>query len=332
MIVQIGQSRKGMTMEEVNHNGRRLAYDEFGDPEGAPVLLCHGWMASRLTRHPDDRLTASLGVRLIAVDRPGIGRSQPDAAKTLLTCADDLVAAADHLSIDRFAVIGHSGGGPYALACAHAHPDRVASVAIASGFAPFDRPDPYTGMTSRMRGFVRLLRAAPWLAGPFMRSAPRRFRADADKAFAKQFGDLCESDQKALEKPENRALLLASAVEALRAGHAGVAAESQLLFVRPWGFSPADVQPHVDLWYGGADTIVPPEMGSYLDRTLPDSRLTVVPDEGHMLYVSHWGEILRPLVGALPGAVAADRPAAVRSADDRGSRTGSRAAAHAPEA
>jgi pimeloyl-ACP methyl ester carboxylesterase len=275
--------------------GRGVAYAQYGDPVGAPVLFCHGWMASRLIRHPDDALTASLGVRLIAVDRAGIGRSEPDSGKTLLSAAADLAAVADALELERFAVLGHSGGGPYALAAAYALPERVTAVAIAGGFAPFDRPDPYAGMTPRMRGFVRLLRAAPWLAGPFMRSAPRRYRTDAETAFAKQFGELCDADRATLEREPVRALVLAAAIEALRGGHAGVAAESRLLFVAPWGFAPADVRPHVDLWYGDADTIVPPAMGEYLAGTLPASRLTVLPGAGHMLYVERWAEILRAL-------------------------------------
>jgi pimeloyl-ACP methyl ester carboxylesterase len=278
--------------------GRRLAYAEHGDPAGAPVLFCHGWMASRITRHPDDALTASLGVRLICVDRAGIGRSDPDRAKSLISSAADLEAVADALGLERFALLGHSGGGPYALACAHALPERVSAVAIASGFAPFDRPDAYAGMTSRMRGYVKLLRAAPWLAGPLLRGTPARFRNDPDKAFAKQFGDLCPADAAALEQPQARANLLASATEALRAGHAGVATESQLLFVRPWGFSPAGVRCGVDLWYGDADTLVPPQMGQYLAAAIPGSRLERLDGEGHMAYVTHWAEILERISGA----------------------------------
>jgi pimeloyl-ACP methyl ester carboxylesterase len=284
--------------------GRRLAYAQYGDPAGAPVLFCHGWMASRLTRHPDDRLTASLGVRLIAADRAGIGRSDPDRGKTLLSAAADLAAVADALALERFALFGHSGGGPYALATAHAFPERVTGVAVASGFAPFDRPDAYAGMAPRMRGFVRLLRAAPWLAGPLLRSAPRRFRADAGKAFAQQFGDMCDADRAALESGPAREMLQSAAVEALRGGHAGVAAESQLLFVKPWGFSPAHVRPHVELWYGGADTLVPPDMGRHLDAELPDSRLMLLPVEGHMLFVEHWAEILESLRPSSPSAAA----------------------------
>lgn len=283
-------------------DGRTLAYSEHGDPTGAPVVFCHGWLASRLTRHPDDGLAASLGVRLVTVDRPGIDASDRDPQKTLASVAADLEALADHLGLGRFHVFGHSGGGPYALALAHRLPDRVGRVAVASGFAPFDRPDAYAGLTPRMRGFVRLLRRAPWLADPMLRSAPRRFEADRDKAFAKQFGALCEADEAALRDRAVRTRLLDAAVASLAQGSAPVAQEARLLFVRPWGFSPADVRPPVDLWYGDADTIVPVEMGRYLAETIPRSRLTVVPGAGHTLFLERWVEILEALTSKTAGA------------------------------
>jgi pimeloyl-ACP methyl ester carboxylesterase len=255
-------------------------------------------MSSRLARHPDDHATAALGVRLITVDRAGIGRSDPDPAKTLLSAAEDVGALAEELGLERFAVLGHSGGGPYALACAWAFPERVSRVGIASGFAPFDRPDPYAGMSARMRGFVKLLRRAPWLAGVFMRRAASGYRKDPAKAFAQQFGELSEPDRSTLAAPRLRQNLLESAVEALAGGYQGAATESQLLFVRPWGFSPTQVTCPVELWYGAADTIVPQEMGVYLHDTLPDARLTVLPDAGHTLYLTHWAEILRSLTSA----------------------------------
>jgi pimeloyl-ACP methyl ester carboxylesterase len=278
--------------------GRRLAYAQHGDRDGEPVLFCHGWMASRLTCHPDEQLTATLGVRLLTMDRAGIGRSDPDPGKTLLSSAEDVRTLADALGLERFAVLGHSGGGPYALACARALPERVTRVAIASGFAPFDRSGWYEGMSARMRGFVRLLRAAPWLAGWLMRGTLSSYRKDPEKAFARQFGELCDHDLAALGDARLRRNVLESAVEALAGGHRGVATESQLLFVRPWGFVPAELACPVDLWYGAADTIVPPAMGNHLDETIHDTRLTVVPDQGHMLYLTHWAEILRSLTSS----------------------------------
>src|SRR5687768_5099415 len=98
-------------------DGRSLAYAEWGDPSGAPVVLLHGSPSSRLFR-PDEGETASAGVRLITVDRPGYGGSDFDPERTLLGWVDDLTQLVDALELERFVLVGHSSGGPYALACA----------------------------------------------------------------------------------------------------------------------------------------------------------------------------------------------------------------------
>src|SRR5689334_6385779 len=100
-------------------DGRELAYELWGKPDGVPVLFQHGTGDSRLARHPDESLTADLSVRLVTVDRPGVGGSTARKNRTLLQWAPDVAALADHLEIDRFAVAGWSGGGPHALAIAH---------------------------------------------------------------------------------------------------------------------------------------------------------------------------------------------------------------------
>jgi len=105
-------------------DGRELAYEVWGDPAGRPVFFQHGTGDSRLARHPDDTLTASLGVRLVTADRPGVGRSTPLPGRTLLDWVPDASAVVDALGIDTFAVAGWSGGGPHALAIAHELPAR----------------------------------------------------------------------------------------------------------------------------------------------------------------------------------------------------------------
>ena len=99
-------------------DGRRLSYCEYGAPRGAPAFFCHGWPGSRLDFSANDEPAAEAGVRVISVDRPGIGRSDPQLGRTVLDWANDVAALADSLSIDRFAVFGFSFGGPYARACA----------------------------------------------------------------------------------------------------------------------------------------------------------------------------------------------------------------------
>jgi pimeloyl-ACP methyl ester carboxylesterase len=277
-------------------DGRRLAYAEHGDPHGAPLVFLHGYTASRLTRHPDDSIAATAGIRLITVDRPGCGASDLQPRRTLLDWPADLAQLADTLGLERFAVLGHSAGGPYALACARALPDRISATGVVSGFAPFDGPRATDGMRPDMARFIGLLRRVPWLARPITASLPRQYARDPDRAFARQFGKgLPPSDERELAREEIRANILASAVESTRGGGRGLARELQITFALSWGFTPAEVTVPVALHYGDADPLTPRHMGARLHAELPRSTLTVHPGEGHMVYITHWREILRGL-------------------------------------
>lgn len=143
---------------------------------------------------------------------------------------------------------------------------------------------------------VPLLRLLPWLAGPMLRSLPKAYQRDARAAWEAQFGrGLPPSDRAALELPGVRENVLSSAVEALCAGSSGIADELPLFMGRRWGFDPAAVRVPTWLWCGQADVVTPVQMGSHLASVIPDSHLVEYPDEGHMVYISHWSEILRTL-------------------------------------
>jgi len=121
-------------------DGRTLAFDTYGDPNGTPVIFSHGFSDSHVIRHPDDSVTASLGVRWIAADEPGVGGSSPKKGRKMVDWGADMEELADHMGLDTFNVAGHSGGGPHALAVAFHMPERVRKVALASPVAPFDEP------------------------------------------------------------------------------------------------------------------------------------------------------------------------------------------------
>jgi len=294
--------------------GRTIGYAEAGDPDGYPVLLFHGFGDSRLTRHPDDERTASLGVRLITMDRPGIGLTDPLPVRTrreraraaegreasgrgtLVERVADVEALADHLGLDRFPVLGWSGAGPHALACGYRLPDRITTVGVASGFAPLDRPEVRAVLSPQLRQGVNLIGRLPFLAGPLMRQTAKGYRTDPAAAFDKQFGtSLSAADRQVLADPAVRDNMLAGAVEAVRQGPRGLAAELRLLFAGHWGFNPEDVTVPAQLWYGDDDQLVPVAVGRYLASVLPDAALTVYPGEGHLLYHTHWDEILKSL-------------------------------------
>src|SRR5689334_6768677 len=113
-------------------DGRRLAYNEWGDPRGKPVLYFHGLHSSRLALYRDADFFAAHGIRFITTDRPGVGQSDPQPHRTLLDWPADVIQLADALGLDRFAILAITGGGPYALACAYAIPARLTGVAIVS--------------------------------------------------------------------------------------------------------------------------------------------------------------------------------------------------------
>jgi pimeloyl-ACP methyl ester carboxylesterase len=272
--------------------GRSFAVRDLGEPGAPAVLFNPGFMGCRLTGR------AAPGARVITIDRPGIGGSSPSPRRRLLDWPDDVAAVADKLGLDRFAVLGHSAGGPYAAACALKLGDRVSALGIACGFAPLRRPGATEGMSPRMAQAASALRRAPWLAGVVTRSLPRQYRKDPAQAFDRQFGrDLPPCDRAALADPAALRPLLAAAVESTRQGAAPLALETRVLFAQEWGFAPADVKTPTQLWYGAEDTLTPPAMGRYLAQEIPGAQLTVFPGEGHMAAFTHWDAIVAALLG-----------------------------------
>ncbi|MEM8863860.1 MAG: alpha/beta hydrolase, partial [Chloroflexota bacterium] len=128
-------------------DGRKLAYSTYGsEPEGKPIFYHHGWPSSRLEGANYGDAATKLNGRLIAVDRPGIGRSDLKPNRKLLDWPDDLSELADQLGIDQFYVLGTSGGGPYVAACAYRIPDRLLGAGIVAGLSPMTNPKTKEGM------------------------------------------------------------------------------------------------------------------------------------------------------------------------------------------
>ena len=140
-------------------DGRVLAYSEWGDLTGRPVALLHGTPGSRLIC-PDEEATVAAGVRLLTVDRPGYGLSDPHAGRTVLDWVDDFIELTERLALPPCPVIGWSGGGPYALALGFRLPDRITGIGLAAAQGPID---PVPGMLEASlpegaRAVFRLLR------------------------------------------------------------------------------------------------------------------------------------------------------------------------------
>lgn len=273
-------------------DGRLLGYAVYGDPAGRPVFYFHGLPGSRLEAQPADRVAARLGIQLIAIDRPGFGLSDYKPGRTIFEWPDDVVKVADALGIHQFGTIGVSGGVPYAAACALRIPRRLTAVAMVCGLAPLDALNGADGMTQNNRLMFFLGRRLPWLARISLWWMAYRMRRNPERMFRRMLGQLPVPDQAVLARPEVQSALKDNVVEALRGGSCGTAWEL-LLCARPWGFLLRDIATRVDLWHGGQDVSVPPSMGQYLARTIPDCHAVFYPDEGHFsLAINRMEEIL----------------------------------------
>ena len=281
-------------------DGRRLAWYEYGDVTGLPCVYVTGTPASGLAGKTYDKGAAEAGVRWIAVDKPGYGHSDLAPGRTLLQWTEDLRALVDQLALQRFAVAGESGGGPYALALAHALPQRVTTAIVIAGLGPGDDPTAREGM-KRANKLVHLLaQRAPWALRLAIAGMARTLQDDrkAQRYLAKQMAGAPAPDRAAYEDSEFAEQGLAATRDAFRAGSAGAVEELRLL-TRSWGFRLEDITTHVDLFHGEQDVNVPVAVARRVAAALPNCEARIYPELGHLLAVSRRSEVLE----CVPAAV-----------------------------
>lgn len=276
-------------------SGHLLAYTEYGDPKGYPVYFFHGIPGSRLFRPPDP-ITERLGVRLICIDRPGYGDSDFQPGRRILDWPDNVLALAVRLGTPKFAVAGHSGGGPYSAVCAYALPNRVSAAAIISGIGPIDSLRDTRGMGSKNRIGFWVGSWAPWwywrfLNWFFFRNAHRY----PEKLFPDNQAGSVRSDRDVLSDPKVLELCRASVREGFRQGLIGHAWEGRLLS-RPWNFNLRNITIPVHVWHGELDIDTPIQMGRRIAKYIPQSKSNFLPDTGHLLIFQHWEAILSLLL------------------------------------
>ncbi len=286
--------------------GRRLGYAEYGREDGAPVLYFHGIPGSRLSGLLAGVLAAPRGGRVIAVDRPGYGISDFAPRRRIAQWPADVAALADALGLDRFAVLGYSGGGPYAAATAHALPDRVTAAAIVSGMGPATTRDATRRMSAGQRAFrftVRRVTPAVHLA---MRYLEGRITTDVESYLVQRHARTPACDLEVMERPTIRAVLKEDLREAFAQGPAGAAWDIGLM-AEPWGFPLDAIRVPVHVWHGEDDRVVPVWLGRQVAAAIPGAHLHIVRDAGHMLFVDRMEEILGSLIEQPPAARAAAR-------------------------
>jgi pimeloyl-ACP methyl ester carboxylesterase len=266
---------------------------EYGDPEGSPVLHFHGTPGSRLL-HPDEAVTGALGARLIILERPGMGLSSFQPGRTLLDWPDDVAEAADLLGLDRFAVVGISGGGPYVAACALKLSHRLTAAAVVSSIGPVEVPGMMEGMPLVRRAGAFIGRTVPWLLRPLIWLTQNPHR-DLEGFFKRYTSHNPPADRVLLDEPSFREMLKASYAEATRDGIRGFAWEVRV-GTRPWGFRLEDIAMEVQLWHGDQDTSTPLAMAQHMASAIPKCRTRFFPGEGHFLLFTRWEELLAEML------------------------------------
>jgi pimeloyl-ACP methyl ester carboxylesterase len=283
-------------------SGRSLGFAEFGPRAGRPLLWFHGTPGARRQIPPLARTLAhARDVRIVSVERPGVGESTPHAYGAVVDFASDVARLCDALEIARFGVAALSGGGPYALACAHALPGRVVAVALLSGVAPAAGPDAAEGGASRLiRAFAPLLGRARRPLGGALRGLVRLLEPLADPAvdlFARQ---MPEGDRRLFEDAAMRRMFQEDLILASRF-HMQAVCLDVALFARPWGFALADLAVPVHLWYGDSDNIVPVAHGRHLAERIPGALLRIREGEGHLGGLGASEEVFDALLAHWPG-------------------------------
>jgi len=266
---------------------------EWGTPDGPPVVFMHGTPGSRLFC-PDLAATERAGVRLISFDRAGYGRSDPrHESPTYLAAVSDLTEVLDELRIAQAALIGFSGGGPHALACAALAADRVACVTtVCSSSGPIIETD----ADAVLAELARAVLADPVAARERVRE--HAWAVSADLTWATRMTE--QYNPQVFDAPHMRELYQRSWNEGTAVSVEGYV-DDWIVRRRPYGFELSDIDVCVFVWFGEQDVICPRWHADALVASIGTSTAFGCPDCRHYVPIGHWPEILNQAIAASTG-------------------------------
>ncbi|MEU6371750.1 alpha/beta hydrolase [Streptomyces sp. NPDC046909] len=282
-----------MAPAALSRDAHELVFDSWGDPQGHPVFLLHGTPGSHQGPRPRSMVLYQLGIRLIAYDRPGYGGSTRRPGRTVVDAAADVEVIADHLGLAEFSVVGRSGGGPHALACAARLPERVRSAAVLVSLAPPDAQelDWFEGMTEfNVREYRNARDNRQLLMETLVQNADD-MRADPMALFDGLDDEMPAVDRQIVADAGIRRLLhrnFASAIERNADGWI----DDAIAFSRSWGFDPGEITAPTLLWHGEDDVFSPVEHFKWLARRIKHATVVLQPSAAHFAAVPVLPEVL----------------------------------------
>ncbi|MDD5422967.1 MAG: alpha/beta hydrolase [Candidatus Omnitrophica bacterium] len=278
-------------------DGRKIAYYQYGAKDGAPIFFCHG-TGSHIHVMLLHNAAKRLGYRIIVPDRPGIGLSDFQPHRKILDGAGDIAALADHLGIEKFGVMGISGGGPTLLACAYSLAPRLKFVVDLACAVPL-----YTDRAAlKELGWVDRLFAklGAWLPLclfqiPFAMLGFQQKTLKSPEAFAKMMqSSMCAADTELFRNKDLQYLFMRDFQELFRQGSRGPSLDAQLIY-HPWGFDLSKIECHVEIRQGSEDRWIPPSFSRYLAGVLPNAKLHIIQGQGHFYHMVYAEETLKEI-------------------------------------
>ena len=274
-------------------DGRNLCYAEYGDPKGIPIFFCHSIISCRLQTPPNPEKLHDFGIRFIIPDRPGFGKSTHRPNRSLLDWTDDFKQLLTHLDIEKFYIIGYSAGGPYAAAIAYRFPEQVKRLGLVSSMMPYKNLRELDGMKPAHKMILALGRYTPTLLMPFLHVMVKGLLNNPENYLKRIISDWAPRD---LEMIEDRSLMNETTdcfEEVIKNGTEGLFHEHFLL-TKPWEFKLENIQAKTLVWHGTDDCVFSYKCIQRCTK-IPNSQLTSYPNEGHLLILDHWQEILEKI-------------------------------------
>jgi len=276
-------------------DGRIMGFAEYGSLKGIPTFFFHGSPGSRYDGIGLIDIAKKLNIRAICPDRPGHGLSTFQHNRKLVDYPHDISQLAKHLGVARYNVLGQSGGGPYAVACAYGSPkNELLNVGVVAGIGP------PAVLTLKHAGMYTMaaLSAQKWFPG-VMRSSTNWYLRDdkrLQKSISRMSKYLTKEDRAEVTGSDAESMIMAVLKAAYAQGPDGVIRDSQI-YSSPWGFELQDIQKGVKLFYGHKDDRTPPVFGRYYKAHIPKAELIEFKDASHFTIHRHDEEIFRKLIG-----------------------------------
>jgi pimeloyl-ACP methyl ester carboxylesterase len=275
-------------------DGRVLGFAEYGDPAGLVVLAFHGVPGTRLMYRPAAALAEEYGLRIIAPDRPGFGLSEPQPGRVLADWLDDVAALLKHLDVGDFALLGISGGCPFATITAAHYGGRVKALALVSPMGPIAEVHNHVDISKLQQKFFLQLPLKERLFKWGTAGANALFKMAPGANYDLFVRTLCAADQEIMRQPEIKKHVIEDNQESLTFDGEGARAD-MMIFSQPWGVDYRCITAPAMLWQGTADTVVPINAALALGKLVPGCKVIELDDEGHFWGLRETKEILERL-------------------------------------